>query len=134
MDLRQLGLLLRSIGPVALSALGRGQVFRPACTLTPPDPDILAEYDVRVPVSDGFDVTINVFRSRAAAARDEPMPVVMCAHPYDNRLIADLGNTPLRGAPQQYRLLPQDGRPASPRRRVGSPPTQTSGCRRATPW
>ena len=107
----ELRALLPTIAPVAFSALRRGQLFVPACTLTQPDPDILAEYDVPVPVSDGFDVTINVFRSRAAAARAEPMPVVMCAHPYDNRLIADLGGTPLGGPPKQYRLIPQDGRP-----------------------
>ena len=100
------------VGPVALSALRRGQLFSPACTLTPPDPDILAEYDVRAPMSVGFDITLNVFRSRSADSRGEPMPVVMCAHPYDNRLIADLGGTPLGGPPKQYRLLPQDGRPA----------------------
>ncbi|MEM6931378.1 MAG: CocE/NonD family hydrolase, partial [Myxococcota bacterium] len=111
MDPKHLRPLLRSLAPVATSALWRGQLWRPACTLTPPDPDILAEYDVRVPVSDGFDITINVFRSRAAADRDEPLPVVMCAHPYDNRIVADLGNTPLSGPPQQYRLLPQAGRP-----------------------
>ncbi|MEN0066187.1 MAG: CocE/NonD family hydrolase [Myxococcota bacterium] len=111
MDLRDLGPLLRALGPVALSAIRRGQLWRPACILTPPHPDILAEYDVRVPVSDGFSITINVFRSRSAADREEPLPVVMCAHPYDNRLLPELNRTPLNGPPQQYRLLPQDGRP-----------------------
>ncbi|MEL6342681.1 MAG: hydrolase, partial [Myxococcota bacterium] len=111
MNVTELSHLLRAVGPVAWSALRRGQLFRPACTMTPPDPDILAEMDVRAFVSDGFHVTMNVFRSRAAHSRGEPMPVVMCAHPYDNRLIAHLGKTPLSGPPQQYRLIPQDGRP-----------------------
>ncbi|MEM9461510.1 MAG: CocE/NonD family hydrolase [Myxococcota bacterium] len=111
MNARDLKQLVRALGPVALSALRRGQLVRPACTLTPPDPDILAEYEVRVPISDGFDVTVNIFRSKTAAARDEPVPVVMCAHPYDNRLLPALGKTPLGGPPQQYRLLPQDGSP-----------------------
>ncbi len=108
---RELRALLPTVFPVAFAALRSGQLFSPACTLTPPDPDILPEYDVRVPVSDGFDITVNVFRSRAASARDQPLPVVMCAHPYDNRLIADLGGTPFNGPPQQYRLLPQYGKP-----------------------
>ena len=35
----------------------------------------------------------------------------MCAHPYDNRLTPALKKTPLGGAPQQYRLIPQAGMP-----------------------
>lgn len=60
----ELRALLPTIAPVAFSALRRGQLFVPACTLTQPDPDILAEYDVPVPVSDGFDVTINAVGDR----------------------------------------------------------------------
>ena len=39
------------------------------------------------------------------------VPVVMCAHPYDNQLIPALGKTPFGGAPKQYRIIPQAGRP-----------------------
>jgi len=35
----------------------------------------------------------------------------MCAHPYDNHLISALGKTPFGGPPQQYRLIPQYGKP-----------------------
>jgi hypothetical protein len=39
------------------------------------------------------------------------MPVVMCAHPYDNHLTPALGKTPFGGPPLQYRLIPQVGKP-----------------------
>jgi predicted acyl esterase len=66
---------------------------------TRPDPDILCEYDVEVPIADGVRLTANVFRSRAAQGRGARVPVVMCAHPYDNRLIPALGTTLLGGPP-----------------------------------
>ncbi|MEK6585419.1 MAG: hypothetical protein AABZ24_03670, partial [Nitrospirota bacterium] len=46
-----------------------------------------------------------------AAAAGEPVPVVMCAHPYDNHLTPALGKTPFGGPPLQYRMVPQVGRP-----------------------
>jgi len=101
--------LSRSAGPVIKKALLSGQLFRPQCELTEPHPDILAEYDVEIPLEGGSFVTANVFRSKRAAERGEKVPVVMCAHPYDNRLIPALGKTPLGGAPIQYRMIPQDG-------------------------
>jgi putative CocE/NonD family hydrolase len=101
----------RSVWPILRRAVRTGQLWDPQCELTEPDPDILCEYDVRIPLSDGIHVTANVFRSRAAAARGEAVPVVMCAHPYDNHLTPALGRTPLGGPPQQYRLIPQVGRP-----------------------
>ena len=107
----ELRALLRNVGPVVLRALARGQVFRPACELAPPDPDILCEFDVAIPMSEGFHLTANIFRSRAAGEAGVAVPVIMCAHPYDNRLIAHTGGTPLGGPPQQYRILPQQGRP-----------------------
>ena len=91
--------LLRNLSPVALRALRTGQLFRPACRLMPADPDLVCDFDVKVPVSDGFELTASVFRSKARAARGEAMPVVMCAHPYDNRLVPYLGKTPLGGPP-----------------------------------
>ncbi len=101
--------LSRSAGPVIKKALLSGQLFRPQCELTEPHPDILAEYDVEIPLEGGSFVTANVFRSKRAAEHGEKVPAVMCAHPYDNRLIPALGKTPLGGAPIQYRMVPQDG-------------------------
>src|SRR6476659_4432660 len=39
------------------------------------------------------------------------LPVVMCAHPYDNGKIPARGTTPFGGPPVQYRIIPQVGRP-----------------------
>lgn len=72
-------------------------------------PDILCEYDVRIPMSEGFSVTANIFRSRTATEKGENVPAVMCAHPYNNHLTPALKKTPLNGPPQQYRLIPQAG-------------------------
>ena len=108
----QLRRLYRSVSPVAKRALASGQVFRPQCHLTNPLPDVLCEYDVKVPLSNGSFVTANVFRSKKADTAGQPLPVVMCAHPYDNHLIPALGKTPFNGPPQQYRLIPQEGCPA----------------------
>lgn len=110
--LRELGQLLPSIGPILKRALVSGQIFRPACELTAPDPDVDCAYDVEIPLRDGTLLTANVFRSKRALAAGQAQPVVMCAHPYDNHLIPALGRTPLGGPPHQYRLIPQAGRPA----------------------
>ena len=40
-----------------------GQLFRPACELTQPHPDILCEYNVKIPITEGVVLTANVFRS-----------------------------------------------------------------------
>ncbi len=101
----------KAIAPIALSAIKRGQLFNPQCILTEPDPDILCDYDVKIPINDGFFVTANVFRSKKATTAGEKMPVVMCAHPYDNHLTPALKKTPFGGPPQQYRLIPQYGKP-----------------------
>ncbi|MCC6765612.1 MAG: hypothetical protein IT293_13205 [Deltaproteobacteria bacterium] len=74
----------RSVWPILRRAVLTGQLWNPQCVLTDPDPDVLCEYDVRIPMRDGFDITVNVVRSRRAAAAGERVPVVMCAHPYDN--------------------------------------------------
>ena len=100
-----------ALGPLVGHAVKSGQLLEPRCELTEPDPDVLCEYNVRIPMSEGFSVTANVYRSKTAADKGEPMPVVMCAHPYDNHLTPALGKTPLGGAPQQYRLIPQAGKP-----------------------
>ncbi len=100
---------LQAVGPIVGNALKSGQLFRPQCELTEADPDVLCEYDVKIPMSEGFSVTANIFRSKRAAEQGQRVPVVMCAHPYDNHLTPALGKTPFGGAPQQYRLIPQAG-------------------------
>jgi putative CocE/NonD family hydrolase len=100
---------VKAVGPILLNALRSGQLFHPQCELTEPDPDILCEYDVEIPISEGFFVTANIYRSKASAETGEKVPVVMCAHPYDNSLTPALEKTPFKGAPQQYRLIPQAG-------------------------
>ncbi|MEM6782973.1 MAG: CocE/NonD family hydrolase [Bacteroidota bacterium] len=100
---------LKAAWPVLRSAIARGQLFRPQCELVDPDPDLVAHYDVEIPMSEGYSLTANVFHSRSRRSADQSDPVVMCAHPYDNHHIPDLGGTPFGGPPQQYRLLPQSG-------------------------
>jgi putative CocE/NonD family hydrolase len=99
----------KAVGPILGNALKSGQLFNPQCKLTDPDPDILCEYDVKIPTSEGFSVTANIYRSIKAEGKGEKVPVVMCAHPYDNHLTPALKKTPLNGPPQQYRLIPQTG-------------------------
>lgn len=110
-ELSNLVRTFEALGPVVGNALKSGQLFKPRCQLTEPDPDVLCEYDVRIPMSEGFSVTANIYRSKTAAEKGEQVPVVMCAHPYDNHLTPALKKTPLNGAPQQYRLIPQAGKP-----------------------
>jgi len=105
-------LTFRALGPIVSNAMKTRQLFKPQCELTEPDPDILCEYDVRIPMSEGFSVTANIYRSKKAAEEGEQVPVVMCAHPYNNHLTPALKKTPLNGAPQQYRLIPQAGKPS----------------------
>ena len=83
------------------SSTGRHQAraaLQPGCELVAPDSDIIAQYDVEVPMADGFALTANVFRSRRHMSEGQPSPVVMCAHPYDNHLIPALNTTPLEPA------------------------------------
>jgi len=100
---------VQALAPILGNALKSGQLFNPQCELTEPDPDVLCEYDVEIPMSEGFSLTANIYRSKKAASNDEKVPVVMCAHPYDNHLTPVLKKTPLNGPPQQYRMIPQAG-------------------------
>jgi hypothetical protein len=102
---------LPSAWPLLRRALASGQVFKPACELTQPDPDIHCDYNVQVPIADGVVLTANVFRSRRAQDAGVRVPVVMCAHPYNNQLLPALGKTPLGGPLPHYRVVPQVGRP-----------------------
>ena len=101
--------ILQAVGPLIGNALKSGQLFRPQAELTEPDPDVLCEYDVKIPMSDGTSLTANIFRSKKVTDKNEKVPVVMCAHPYNNHLTPALGKTPMGGAPQQYRMIPQAG-------------------------
>ena len=65
-----------ALGPVVGNALKSGQLFKPRCELTEPDPDVLCEYDVRIPMSEGFSVTANIYRSMTASEKGEQVPVV----------------------------------------------------------
>lgn len=85
-ELREIIRTFEAVGPLVGNALKSGQLFHPQAELTEPDPDILCEYDVEIPMSEGFSVTANVFRSKKVAERDEKVPIVMCAHPYNNHL------------------------------------------------
>ena len=121
--------LARAMWPMLRRAILSGRLFRPPCELTQPDPDVLCEYDVDVPIADSVVLTANVFRSRKAQDAGVRLPVVMCAHPYDNGKIPARGKTPFGGPPVQYRIIPQVGRPrfstlTSWRRRT---PTSGSG-------
>ncbi|MBW2590610.1 MAG: CocE/NonD family hydrolase, partial [Deltaproteobacteria bacterium] len=99
----------KAVGPILWNAIKTGQLFRPQCELTEADPDVLCEYNVKIPITEGFSLTANIYRSKKAAEKGESVPVVMCAHPYNNHLTPALKKTPLGGPPQQYRLIPQAG-------------------------
>ena len=74
----ELSILVRTfeaLGPIVGDAVKSGQLFEPRCELTEPDPDILCEYDVRIPMSEGFSVTANIYRSKMAAEKGVQLPV-----------------------------------------------------------
>ena len=56
-----------AVGPLVGNAVKNGQLFNPQAELTEPDPDILCECDVNIPMSEGLFVTANIFRSKKAA-------------------------------------------------------------------
>ena len=67
----------KALAPILFNAIKSGQLFNPQCKLTEPDPDILCEYDIKIPISEGFSVTANIYRSKKIAAAGKKMPVVM---------------------------------------------------------
>ena len=71
----------RAIAPIVINAVKSGQLFNPRCELTEPNPDILCEYDVEIPMSERFCVTANVYRSKRAAERGESVPVEIALYP-----------------------------------------------------
>ncbi|MEM1155742.1 MAG: CocE/NonD family hydrolase [Pseudomonadota bacterium] len=98
---------LRAAWPMLYRAILSGQILRPQCQLERADPDIHCDYDVAIPMTGGYSLTANVFRSKARMRRTAPDPAVVCAHIYDNHITPALKRTPLGGPPQQYRLIPQ---------------------------
>ena len=98
---------VRAAWPMLSRAIRSGQVLSPQCQLEAAGPDVHCDYDVAVPMAEGYSLTANVFRSRARMRTSAPDPVVMCAHIYDNHITPALNRTPLGGPPQQYRLIPQ---------------------------
>ena len=44
----------KAVAPILFNAINSGQLFNPQCKLTEPDPDILCEYDIKIPISEGF--------------------------------------------------------------------------------
>ncbi|MDH3711752.1 MAG: CocE/NonD family hydrolase [Cyclobacteriaceae bacterium] len=101
----------KAFSPLVKKALLSGRLFKPKADLVHAIEDIQPEYDVSIPVSDGSKILVNVFKSKKAIAENKALPVIMCAHPYDNNLLPALGKTPFKGAPQQYRIIDQDKRP-----------------------
>jgi len=69
---------LRAVYPIVSRALRSGQLWRPQCELTQPDPDILCEYEVFIPMPEGFELKAQVFRSRKAETEGIPVDVIMC--------------------------------------------------------
>jgi hypothetical protein len=63
-ELNNLVKTFEALGPIVGNALKSDQLFKPRCELTEPDPAILCECDVRIPMSEGFTVTANIYRSK----------------------------------------------------------------------
>ena len=100
---------VKAAWPMLRRAIKSGQIFRPQCKLIEANLDIECLYDVKIPMSRGYTLTANIFRSKKRMEAQLADPVIMCAHPYDNHITPALNKTPLSGPPQQYRLIPQAG-------------------------
>jgi len=72
---------------------------RPDVTVLSAPDGVVADWDVPVPVRDGTILRVNVFRP----ATEDPVPVVMCAHPYGKDRIPGRR----RRVNVQYRAFPQ---------------------------
>ncbi len=109
--IREFFLGLMSVWPILRRALATRQFFSAQCQLSEAHPDVLAEWDIHIPLADGTFLLAQIFRSKRAEQNGESVPAIVCAHPYDNHLTPAQGNTPFGGAPIQYRLIPQVGKP-----------------------
>ena len=103
--------VIKALAPILKKAIFEGRLFTGKAELVQPIEDIQADWDVEVRVSDGANILLNIFNSKKALTENRALPVIMCAHPYDNHLVPALGKTPLKGVPQQYRLINQVGKP-----------------------
>lgn len=74
---------------------------RPGVTVLAHPAGTVAEWDVPVTVRDGTVLRVNVFRP----AGDDPVPVILCAHPYGKDHIP--ANAARRRPNTQYRAFPQ---------------------------
>lgn len=81
-------------------------LLRPPVTVTPAATDMVKEADLAVAMRDGVRLRVNVYRRRG----DEPMPVIVSAHPYGKD--ATIPRRTRRGwRPNgQYRLMRQPAR------------------------
>jgi hypothetical protein len=61
----------KAVAPILRNTLKSGQFFDPQCELAEPNPDILCEYDVRIPMSEGFSVIANIKREEILEKRYE---------------------------------------------------------------
>uniref|UniRef100_A0A7S3NPE5 Xaa-Pro dipeptidyl-peptidase C-terminal domain-containing protein n=1 Tax=Aureoumbra lagunensis TaxID=44058 RepID=A0A7S3NPE5_9STRA len=102
----------RSLGPILVHAITSGELMNAECEVVEADPDVWCSYDVKIPIdSEAIELTANIFRSKKLAKEKVKVPVIMCAHPYDNSKLPKLKRASF-GVPQQYRLIPQnDGKP-----------------------
>ena len=80
-DIKNLIQTFMAVGPMVENALKSGQLFNPQAELTEPNPDVLCEYDVEIPMSEGFCVTANIFHSKKAAEKGERVPVDIELYP-----------------------------------------------------
>jgi hypothetical protein len=67
-DIKNIIRTFEAVGPLVGNALKSGQRLNPQTELTEPDPDVLCEYDVKIPMSEGFSVTANIFRSKTISS------------------------------------------------------------------
>lgn len=101
----------KAVFPMIKRAVLSGQLFSPKADVRYPEEDIFADYDVKIPTSDDYFLLANIFKSKRALANDQPLPVIMCAHPYDNHNIADLKPGRKATPQKQYRIIDQQGTP-----------------------
>lgn len=99
----------QSVSPILGNALKSTQLFNPQCELTEPDTDILCEYDVKIPMSEGFFVIANIYRSKKAAKLEEiTIPMLVCASFSDHGLHTMGSFRAFEKATSELKLKPED--------------------------
>ncbi|CAE8626629.1 unnamed protein product [Polarella glacialis] len=110
------------LAKVIKAAFWRGTLRNSACELYEADDDVTAEWEVPIPIADGITLRAHIFKPKSLVEKGEKVPVIMCAHPYNNNICLPLnGKKNCAGmesgvesqwsAPQQYHLIPQAGKP-----------------------